>query len=118
MVDMIQPLPFPQIQTLLDAGFPDGNHNYWKSAFLREFGNDVIAIVVQYANRVTSPLSGVVVEYYGGAASRVAVSEAAFAQGRAQYCINIPAQWTHAGESRRHIEWARGLADSIRTFSS
>jgi hypothetical protein len=47
MVDMIQPLPFPQIQTLLDAGFPDGNHNYWKSAFLREFGNDVIAIVVQ-----------------------------------------------------------------------
>ena len=59
MVDMIQPLPFPQMQTLLDAGFPDGNHNYWKSAFLREFGNDAIAILVQHANRAISPLSGV-----------------------------------------------------------
>jgi FAD binding domain len=27
IVDMIQPMPFPQMQTLLDAAFPDGNYN-------------------------------------------------------------------------------------------
>ncbi len=36
LVDAIQPMPFPVMQTLLDAAVPDGNQNYWKSTFLRE----------------------------------------------------------------------------------
>ena len=118
MADMIQPMPFPQMQTLLDAGFPAENQNYWKSTFLRELSDEAIAVLVEHANRATSPLSGVVVEFYGGAASRVGVSETAFAQRQAQYSIGILAQWTDPGESQRHIEWARGLADSLRPFSS
>jgi FAD binding domain/Berberine and berberine like len=118
MVDAIQPMPFPQMQTLLDAAFPDGNHNYWKSTFLREFSDDAIAVLVEHANRATSPLTGVVIEYYGGAASRVGVSETAFAQRQAQYSVGILAQWVDAGESQRHIEWARCLADAVRPFSS
>jgi hypothetical protein len=118
MADMIQPMPFPQMQTLLDAAFPDGNQNYWKSTFLRGLSDDAIPVLVQHANRATSPLSAVVIEYYGGVASRVGVSEAAFAQRHAQYSLIILAQWTAPGESPRHIEWARGLADAMRPFSS
>jgi hypothetical protein len=73
---------------------------------------------VEHANRATSPLTGVAIEYYGGAASRVRVSETAFAQRQAQYSIGILAQWTEPGESQRHIEWARGLANSLSPFSS
>src|ERR1700757_1612744 len=118
MADMIQPMPFPQMQTLLDAAFPDGNHNYWKSTFLGDFSDDAIAVLVEHANRATSPLTVVVIEYYGGAASRVGVSETAFAQRQAQYDVAILAQWVDPGESRRHVGWARGLADSMRPFSS
>jgi len=118
MVDMIQPMPFPQMQTLLDEAFPAGNHNYWKSTFLRELSDDAIVVLVEHANRATSPLTGVVIEYYGGAASRVGVSETAFAQRQAQYSLIFLAQWTNPGESQLHIEWARALADSIRPFSS
>jgi FAD/FMN-containing dehydrogenase len=52
MLDEIQPMPFPQMQTLLDAAFPDGNQNYWKSTFLRELSDDAIAVLVEHANRV------------------------------------------------------------------
>ena len=118
MVDLIQPMPFPQMQTFLDAGFPRGNCNYWKSTFLREFSDDAIVVLVEHANRATSPLSGVVIEYYGGVASRVGASETAFAQRQAQYEVGVLAQWVDPGESQRHIEWARGLADAMRPFSS
>jgi FAD/FMN-containing dehydrogenase len=118
MVDMIQPMPFPQMQTFLDAGFPHGNHNYWKSTFLREFSDDAMAVLVEHANRPMSPLSGVVIEYYGGVASRVGVSETAFAHRQAQYQVNILAQWVDPVESPRHIQWARDLADAMRPFSS
>jgi hypothetical protein len=118
MVDVIQIMPFPQMQTLLDAAFPDGNQNYWKSTFLRELSDDAIVVLVEHANRATSPLSGVTIEYYGGVASRVGVSETAFAQRQAQYDVAILAQWVDPGESQRHIGWARSLADSMRPFSS
>jgi len=118
LVDEIQPMPFPQMQTLLDAAFPDGNQNYWKSTFLRELSDDAIAVLVEHANRATSPLTGVTIEYYGGAASRIGVSETAFAQRHAQYSLVIVAQWTDPAESPRHVEWARNLADSMRPFSS
>ena len=118
MMDAIQIMPFPQMQTLLDAAFPDGNQNYWKSTFLRELSDDAIAVLVEHANRATSPLSGVTIEYYGGVASRVGASETAFAQRQAQYDVAILAQWVDPGESQRHIGWARGLADSMRPFSS
>jgi hypothetical protein len=87
ILDAIQPIPFPQMQTLLDGAFPDGNHNYWKSTFLRDLSDDAIALVVEQANRATSSLTGVVIEYYGGAASRIRVSETAFAQRQAQYSL-------------------------------
>jgi hypothetical protein len=118
MVDLIQPMPFPQMQSLLDAGFPHGNYNYWKSTFLREFSDDAIIALVEHANRAISPLSAVVIEFYGGVASRVGVSETAFAQRQAQYEVGILAQWVDPGESQRHIEWARSLADSMHAFSS
>ena len=118
MMDAIQTMPFPQMQTLLDAAFPDGNQNYWKSTFLGELSDDAILVLVEHANRATSPLSGVTIEYYGGAASRVGVSETAFAQRQAQYGVAILAQWVDPGESQRHIGWARGLANSMRPFSS
>jgi FAD binding domain/Berberine and berberine like len=118
IADAIQPVAFPQMQTLLDGAFPDGNYNYWKSTFLRELSDDAIALLVEHANRATSPLTGIVIEYYGGAASRVGVAETAFAQRQAQYSLIFLAQWTEPGESQLHIEWARTSADSIRPFSS
>ena len=116
LADMIQPMPFPQMQTLLDGAFPDGIQNYWKSTFLRELSDDAIGVLVEHANRATSPLAGVSVEYYGGAAGQVGVSETAFAQRQAQYSVAILAQWTDTGESQRHIKWARDFSDSLSPF--
>jgi FAD/FMN-containing dehydrogenase len=118
LLDALQPMPFPQMQSLLDGAFPGGNHNYWKSTFLRELSDEAIELLVEHANRATSPLTAVVIEYYGGAASRVSVSETAFAHREAQYDVGILAQWTEPGESQRHIEWTRGLANALRPHSS
>jgi hypothetical protein len=118
LMDAIQPIPFPQMQSVLDAAFPDGNQNYWKSTFLREFSDDAIGVLVDHANQATSALTAVVIEYYGGAVSRVGISDTAFAHRQAQYDLGILTQWAAPGESQRHIEWTRSLADAMRPFSS
>ncbi len=65
-----------------------------------------------------SPLSGVVVEFYGGAPGRVAAAKSAFAQRRAEYNIGITAQWSDPPESPTHIAWARAMYDTLEPHSS
>lgn len=118
MVDAVQPMPFPAMQKLLDDAFPDGTFNYWKSTFLEELTDTAIDVIVEHANRASSPLSAVVLEFYGGAATRVGQSDTAFAQRRAEYNAGIMAQWTTAAESDLHTAWARETWDALQPFSS
>ena len=41
VVDLGGPRPFVQVQTFLDADYPDGMLYYWKSAYLRHLNDDV-----------------------------------------------------------------------------
>jgi hypothetical protein len=117
LVDAIQPMPFPVMQSLLGPSFPDGNWNYWKATMQRELSDDAIAAVVEHANRMTSPLSAVVLEYYGGAASRVANDATAFPHRNLPWDIVILAQWTNPAETA-HRDWARATAEALRRFSA
>ena len=96
----------------------DGHQNYWKSAFLRELSDKAIDIIVRYANEATSPLTAILVEQYGGAASRVGEDETAFAQRQTQYDLGILTQWTDPAESERHVKWTRDFWEAMRVYGS
>ncbi|HVJ41414.1 MAG TPA: FAD-binding oxidoreductase [Dongiaceae bacterium] len=118
LADLIQPLPFPAMQAMFDGAFPDRSHNYWKSAFLTELPEDVIDIIVEHANRMASPLSAIMVEFYGGAMGRIAPTATAFSQRQADYNIGVMSQWLDAGESDRHIRLARQAYDALQPFAT
>jgi len=113
MMDAIAPMPFPQMQSLLDGAAPHGNQNYWKSSFLKDLNDEAIDAIVGYGNQAASPLSAVLVEQYGGAAARVDPQATAFAQRHAQYDLGILAQWTDPAEADRHVSWARTFAAAM-----
>ena len=118
LMDAVQLMPFPAMQKLLDGAFPDGTQNYWKSDFVKEMSDEVIDLIVTHANRMKSPLSAVVIEYYGGAAGRIGTSQTAFAQRQAEYDIGFMAQWTDPAEKEVHVAWARDMADALRPHAS
>ena len=47
LIDMLGPLPYPVQNTLLDAGFPKGARNYWKSAYFKEITAETVALMVE-----------------------------------------------------------------------
>lgn len=118
IIDTIQPMPFPAMQSLLGPSFPDGNHNYWKSSLQRELSDDAIATVVLHANRMTSPLSAVILEYYDGAAGRVANDATAFPHRNLPWDVLVVAQWADPAETARHRDWARATEEALRPFSA
>ncbi len=118
LMDAVQPMPFPTMQKLLDGAFPDGTYNYWKSTFVTGLSDEAIDLIVEHSNRMQSPLSAVVIEFYGGAASRVGASETAFAQRQAEYDVGFMAQWTDPAEADSHVTWARAMSDALSPYSS
>jgi hypothetical protein len=117
IVDGVQAMPFPAMQSLLGASFPDGNHNYWKSRLQRQLSDEAISAIVEHANRLSSPLSVVVFEYYGGAAGRVAREATAFPHRNLPWDILFLAQWTDPAQSDMHRDWARSGEEVLRPFS-
>jgi len=118
IVDAIQPMPMPAMQALLGPSFPDGNQNYWKSTLQRELSDEAIAAIVSHAERMKSPLSALVVEYYGGAAGRVPSNATAFPHRDLPWDILFISQWTDAAETPVHKDWARAGEELLRPFSA
>ena len=75
------------------------------------------ALVEQYQG-ITSPLSALMLEQFGGAVRRVGADETAFVQRQADFNIAIIARWTDPSEAERHIAWARGVHRAIAPFAS
>jgi FAD/FMN-containing dehydrogenase len=118
LADAVQPMPFPQMQTLLDGAVPDGQQNYWKSAFLESLSDDALRTIVGHANDATSPLTAVLVEQYGGAASRVGATDTAFGHRLSEYDLGILTQWSDPAENARHIAWTRAFADAMTPYQT
>lgn len=117
IMDGIQEIPFPVMQSLLGPSFPDGNQNYWKSTLQRELPDDAISAIVEHANQLESPLSAVALEYYGGAAGRVPNEATAFPHRHLPWDILFIAQWTDPAQTNLHRDWARSGEEMLRPYS-
>jgi FAD/FMN-containing dehydrogenase len=117
IADMVGPMPYVELQRMLDEGFPPGAHNYWRSHFLTGIPDEAIEIMVAGANEAPSPLNSVLIEHLGGAVARVGNDETAFDHRDAEYNFLIMAVWTDPAEAEANIAWARQLWDAMQPFA-
>ena len=118
VMDAVQPMPFPAMQKILDDAFPDGTQNYWKSTFLKALSDEAIDVIVAHANRMESPLSAVVIEYYAGAAGRTGSGDSAFANRKAEYDVGFMIAFS-ALTSAILVVWAtRQVAQPLGAFAA
>ena len=81
VVDTIGPTTYEATNSMLDAGFPRGALNYWKSNFMMELSDQAIDTLIAQFAACPSPMSGLLLEHIHGAATRVGVNETAFPTG-------------------------------------
>jgi FAD/FMN-containing dehydrogenase len=113
VADTIAPVPFTVHQTMLDAAFPHGRMNYWKSNLTNRVGDEVIEALVEHARRIPSPLSGVLIADFHGAFSRVAKRDTAYFHRDLQYDIIMASSWIAPADSEENVRWTRDLFQAI-----
>jgi FAD/FMN-containing dehydrogenase len=118
VLDTIGPASYEATNMMLDAGFPRGALAYWKSTFLSELSDAAIETLIAGFRDCPSPMSGLIVEHFHGAAARVGASETAFRHRREAFNLLINSEWLEPGDTARNIAWARQMYDAMRPYSA
>lgn len=109
--------PFVDVQTLFDEDYPTGLRYYWKSVNLRALDAGAIGVVAQHAPRQPSKISTTDMWHLGGAVTRVAEEDSAFAGRGSAWVVNAEANWESEADDEANIEWARALVDALKPYS-
>ena len=117
LMDVVAPMPYSDMNTMLDAGSPRGALNYWKSGFLRELSDDAIDTMIDEFRRCPSSMSLLFLEHFHGAATRVPADATAFPHRDPGFNFLAVSQWTNSSENDQNIAWARRAYDAMAPFT-
>jgi FAD/FMN-containing dehydrogenase len=114
----IGPIPYVDLNAMLDAAYPPGALNYWKSGFLDEFADGAIDTLVKAF--AETPVSGgsIVVEHFHGAVTRVPADATACELRRPGYNCVPTSVWHDPCESDADIAWTRETHSALTSFTS
>ncbi|WP_043718751.1 FAD-binding oxidoreductase [Nocardia asiatica] len=119
LFEFLSPMPYTELQRMLDAAAPWGNHGYEKALDLDDFSNDIIAVLSANAAEKTAPLSFMPIFPLNGAFSTVGESDTAFGGARTpHYGCNITAITPDAETLALDREWVRRTWEALLPMAS
>ena len=107
-------MPYPAMNTILDAGYPAGSLNYWLSSFTRGLPDQLIDIAVERFAAVPSPMTAILFEHFHGAVTRVGATETAVPHRDQGWNLLIPSVWTDPADTDANIAWSRQTFAALR----
>jgi hypothetical protein len=116
VLDTLQPISYVALNGMLDAAFPKGALNYWKSHFLDRLTDEAIDALVDQFSRCPTPMGQLMLEHFHGAATRVPVGDTAYALRSEGFNVAIIAEWLDAAHNDACRGWAREAYDNLRPF--
>ena len=117
-VDAIGRMEYVAWQQAFDADFPHGLHRYWKSHMVKEFSDELLDTLAEWASTLPSNRAAIVIEHYHGKYGEPGKRDTAFWHRDTHYQIAIIDQWTDPANAERGIQWVRGLYDALTPYST
>ena len=111
--DAVGLIPYRELQSMPDAGFPSGRLHYWKASFLADLPSEAIDTILRFSATAPSPYTGIGLQQITGAASRIAPAATAFAHRGRHYDFLILSQWDNPADTPGNVRWTRELFDAM-----
>ena len=109
IADLLGPMPYHVIQTLIDPLWPKGIHAYFKATNLARLDDDLIDRLCQFHLAAPGPQCEIHLHQMGGAVARVGEGATAFAERSMPFVLNAVTGWHDAEAGPAYREWARGV---------
>ena len=110
----VGPMPYPVMNTLLDEGYPDRSLNYWLSSFTAGLPDALIDTMVERFASVPSTMSGILLEHFHGAVTRVGPTDTAVPHREEGWNLLLSSVWLDTADTEENIRWTK---DSHAAFA-
>jgi FAD/FMN-containing dehydrogenase len=118
LADLVEPMPYSRMNTLIDDAVPAGARHYWKQAFAKELSDGAIDALIEQSRKAPTAGNMILIDVLQGAITRIAPDATAFAHRDAGIGIVMLSIWTDPADDDTHIGWTRGLFEAFRPFST
>jgi FAD/FMN-containing dehydrogenase len=116
VLDALGPLSYCQQNSMLDAAYPKGALNYWKSSFLAGLTDDAIETMIDCFARCPTPMGQLLLEHMHGQVTRIGISDTAFPHRAEGYNLLVLAEWMDPSTTEACIAWARETYAQMQSF--
>jgi hypothetical protein len=116
LAEVVRPIPYAALQSMLDGGAPHGRHYYWKSHRLPTVSDEAIDVFMDRLASVTSPFAQINGWFMGGAVSRVDAGATAVGEREVGLDISLAVGWP-GGDGDPHRAWSRDGWEALRPHS-
>jgi hypothetical protein len=116
LATQVGPMPYPEINRLLDGAYPAGARNYWKSSFVTDLTPEAIDLLVDAYAAVPSPMTIIAIECFHGAVTRVGSTETAVPHREQGFNVLITSVWDDPAHTAMNVDWTRRLYDDLRPY--
>jgi len=116
-LNMAQPMPYVELQSMLEAANPHGMRNYWKADFYPRLPDEAVDALLQAAAEPPSPLTAIIIQPVGGAIHRVPEDATAMGWRNARWALHILGMWESPAGDGKNIEWVRNIDRAMKPWA-
>ena len=107
IADLLGPMPYRVLQTLLDPLWPKGIQSYFKATNLARLDDELIDRLCKVHLAAPGPQCEIHVHQMGGAIARLADGASAFPERSMPFVLNAVTGWHDQAAGPAHTDWAR-----------
>ena len=118
LADLMGPMPYTAMQSLLDPLWTAGAQNYFTGAVLDRLTDESIDTLLAQHAAGQAPARELHLHHCGGAMARIPTAATAFAHRDAAYVLNIIARSPDRAGFAEHAGWARATHQAMDPWST
>jgi FAD/FMN-containing dehydrogenase len=117
--DLLAERPYTEMQSILDATEPKGEHYYWRTEYVSELSDALLANQRALAAACPIPAAQIGLLHVGGALNEHAADDGVVGNRDVHYACGVIGAWS-PGEPRDadYRRWVREGGESMRPFST
>ena len=118
VADLLGPMPYSVMQSLIDPMWERGVHAYFKATNLSRLDDELIERLCEIHRQAPGPQCEIHVHQMGGAVARVGEGETAFAERSMPYVLNAVTAWRDPDAGAAHRSWSRAVIEAASGAST
>ena len=117
-MDLVQPMPYTALQSMIDDFAPKGWFNYHRGLHLESMDDSIVEPFLAAGRAIGSPMTQGIMFRNGGAIARVPEDATAAGNRSAPYMAHPIACWATPEESEREMAWVQQFSSAVATATT